>query len=468
MVEPIGILTVLVGLACLFLGPTVSIYALILSTLLGAAAAAILTFVGGANIPPAHVLLGFVTLLVLLDVRYFRAAVQSFVLPQPGSWLLLTVIYGAIATIFLPRIFADETNVFAIARDGQFAALALVPLRPVSGNATQMIYFIADLVCFAVIYALASDRRHTLTFAHAGIACAIANLVFGLLDVITYNTNTTELLSFVRNANYTMLFEAELAGFKRIVGSFTEASAYASTTLWLLAFTGRLWLAGFRPVLTGCISALLVLAIIFATSTTGYAGFIIYLIIEYARSLRTVLLAGGSWPLMAFVTLAPLFAILILIALALHEPAWATILEVVQITFLEKEVSQSGIERGSWNAQGFLNVIETMGLGVGVGSTRTSSWLLAVPVSLGIPGTLTYFAFVLGVVFAKKSSNSAAAAVQGAAKGACIAQLIAAVIGGAFVDLGLPFFICAAVAIGLQDSRATSPAPFAFRERQYS
>jgi len=51
------------------------------------------------------------------------------------------------------------------------------------------------------------------------------NLTFAGLDLATYFTGTTEVLSFIRNANYAMLVEDQAAGFKRIVGSFPEASS---------------------------------------------------------------------------------------------------------------------------------------------------------------------------------------------------------------------------------------------------
>jgi hypothetical protein len=154
--------------------------------------------------------------------------------------------------------------------------------------------------------------------------------------------------------------------------------------------------------------------------------------------------------MVAFVMLAPVGALTIIFAMALHESIWATVQDVIQITIIDKTSSASGVERATWNRQALLNVVETAGLGVGIGSTRTSSWLLAVPVNLGIIGALTYLTFIAAVLFSRTSSDPFAAAVQGAARGACLALLITAIVGGAFIDLGLPFFIFAGVSIGLQ------------------
>jgi hypothetical protein len=454
IVEPLGFLTVIVGLLVGFFGPTFAIYALLLSTLLGAAAAAVLTAMGGANVQPSHVLLGFVAASFPFYRGYLALSLQSLKFPRPGFWLLATVLYGLVATIFMPRMFSGLTNVFAIARTGNMGMIALLPLAPVSGNLTQMLYFTAGLVCFVVFLVYASDSRNIRIFANAVIACAVVNLAFGALDLVTYWTNANDVLSFIRNANYTMLYEIELGGFKRVVGSFTEAAAYASTTLWLFAFASRLWLFGIAPVTTGVISALSLVALAAAFSTTGYAGLACYATIEYGLIFARVLSGRSSKAMVAVLFLAPIILASIIIAMAIHEPTWATVRELFQITFVDKLSSESGVERASWNRQALLNVIETMGLGVGVGSTRTSSWLLAVPVNLGVFGSITYLAFIGAVLLSRQNADGFIGGVQSAARAACLAQLITAIIGGAFIDLGLPFFICAAVTVALQGQTA--------------
>ena len=451
MIEPIGIITIIAGIACVAFGPAATIYVLLFSTLLGAAAAAILTFIGGSNLQPSHLLLGFAFIVAAVQPRYWSAALRSLYFPSPGFWLLITFAYGAVITVFMPRIFEGLTNVFAIARTDSGGLIALVPLASNPGNITQLIYFGGDIFCFAIFYSFAQDRKYTSTFCNAILLVAVGNIFFGLLDLLTYFTNTTELMSFIRNASYSMLIEAELGGFKRIVGSYPEASTYASTTLWLIAFVSRLWLSGVKPFFTGPLTACLVLALVFATSTTGYAGFLVYMAFEYIRLVRQVLAGNGNRTSLAFVMLSPVLLSAVIVAMALHQPTWATVQDIIQITFIDKNQSSSGVERGTWNRQAYLNLVETFGLGIGIGSTRTSSFLLAVPASLGVFGTLSYFGFISSAVFARSANEPFRAAVQNAARGALIAQLIAACIGGPFVDLGLVFIILTAITLALQE-----------------
>jgi len=84
-------------------------------------------------------------------------------------------------------------------------------------NFTQSVYFTGDLICFITLYAYASTFSGKKVLGTAALTCATLNLIFGALDLITYFTNTTELFSFIRNANYALLNDTEVAGFKRIV-----------------------------------------------------------------------------------------------------------------------------------------------------------------------------------------------------------------------------------------------------------
>lgn len=59
------------------------------------------------------------------------------------------------------------------------------------------------------------------------------------------DTHTTEILSLIRNANYTLRVDDDVPGIKRTVGSFVEASSFGSVTLGYFAFTLRLWFMGF-------------------------------------------------------------------------------------------------------------------------------------------------------------------------------------------------------------------------------
>ncbi len=118
-VEPIGLIALLVGVIGLFVEESFIVYAFLASTLLGAAAAFILTALGGATIQPAHLLLGFLTI-KLLGSRDVRAgALRAVAFGSPGFWLLVTVSYATITAYLLPRFFYGQTFAFSVRAEGE-------------------------------------------------------------------------------------------------------------------------------------------------------------------------------------------------------------------------------------------------------------------------------------------------------------------------------------------------------------
>ena len=133
--------------------------------------------------------------------------------------------------MLLPRIFAGTMLINPVGTNAGGEGEGLIPLGPVSGNFTQSVYLISDLVCFLVIRSL-SESRSTFRFLLSSLLLASAmNVLFAILDVSTYWTGTEHYLDFIRNAPYTLHIDEQVSGSKRIVGSFTEASTFSSVTL---------------------------------------------------------------------------------------------------------------------------------------------------------------------------------------------------------------------------------------------
>jgi hypothetical protein len=460
-IEPFGAVVILLGLLALALEVPFFVYLFLISTLLGAAGAIILTSFGSANLSPAHLLLGFLSLKMLIDRGRVELALSGVAFPREGFWLLLTVVYATAGAYIMPRLFEGVTDVFAISRDPG-TSTTLWPLHPVTGNVTQTIYFIGDFICFLVFYSFARDARLTRALCHAGILCGVLNLAFVVVDLATYWTGTAELLSFLRNASYRMLDDVEILGLKRIVGSFTEASAFAYASLGLFAFTGKLWLRGIYPGLNGLVALFTLIALLASTSTTAYAGVGILLALEYLGCLRAIRAGRGTSSCVVFAFLGPLLALVAIVMLALDHSSWSFAQDLLNKTLFDKMTSSSGMERSSWNTQTIANFIATSGFGVGVGSTRASSLLFAVLGSLGVFGSITYGIFIVAVLVRRDADHDRFSdSLRAAAQSACLASLIAGCMAASFIDIGLPFFLFAGTAAGLRGSqeRRTTNAP---------
>jgi hypothetical protein len=447
-VELIGIITVLVGIVSIFCGPAFIVTAFFCSTLLGSAAAFTLPELGGTSIQPAHVLLGFLAVRLLFhrDPRRMTVALAP---GGAGFWLMFAVLWSALSAYILPRLFAGEIFVFPMRTTGYS-----LPLEPGTSNFTQSVYLFGDFLCFLVLYSYGTSTDGRRVMEGAALLCVVLNLVFAGLDLATYYTNSAELLSFIRNANYGLLNEVEAAGVKRIVGSFVEASSFGAATLGYFAFAGKLWLQGVHSRLTLTLAGLSFLALLFSTSSTAYAGLAAFLLVAYSETafdaLRRQLTPQGLW----FLASAPIIALIAAISIGLNDTASAYVGGLLDDLVFNKMSSESGVERSSWNSQGLQNFVDTFGFGVGNGSMRASSFPVSVLASLGIIGAVTIGLFLVRVFQSRaREDDPIQSKYRKAVKYTCLGWIIAATVSGALVDLGLPFFTFAALAC----SRIVSP-----------
>jgi hypothetical protein len=447
-IELIGAITLVVGLIGLFAHPHFIVFAFFASTLLGAAAALILTSLGGTTIQPAHLLLGFLTVKLLGDRDIRMRALEAASPGSPGFWLLVTVGYSTVTAFLMPRLFQGQTFAYAVRAQGENY---LAPLVPTTSNLTQSIYFIGNCVCFLVLAGFGASESGRKCLGRAALMGVILNLIFGLLDLVTYATGTVELMSFIRNSTYSILSDNEAAGFKRIIGSFVEASSFGYWTLGYFAFATTLWLHGIGGRLTLVLSILSFLALLFSTSTTAYVGLGGYLVVQFGMIAGSFLFGKIRREMAIFMICAPFLLLVVGLAIALNDVSSAYFSELLNTFVLNKMSTSSGIERSRWNSQAIQNFIDTFGFGAGNGSVRASSFPIAVIGSLGIFGGAGYAMFLLTIWVRKKQVEPAAvAATQIAARSACLAWLIAATSSAGFIDLGLPFFAFAA--LGCLDS----------------
>lgn len=459
-VPPIGLITLAIGLLALFRGADVALLCFVPMALLGSAGAVLLG--GSGTIQPAHLMLGFVLLAVFAKPARLAVPLHSVTFPREGFWLLLVMVYGVVGAMLLPRLLAGVTGVNAIGATDYGPSLLLVPLGPTSGNITQSIYIVADTLCFLTVLAYAATPRGFALVVRAVLAYCVADIVFAAIDIATSATNTGDLLSFIRNADYQLHLDEVTGGMKRIVGSFTEASAFSYATVGVLGFTSRLWLAGRWPRLTGAVSLLALGLLAFSTSSTAYVATPGLAAVVYAGAVLRVLRRGTAAPAsFAFLALAPIALVAVVAAIALNPTASATMRDFLTVTLFDKSTSQSGMERAQWNLTAWRNFQDTLGLGGGLGSIRASSFPLAVLSNLGVVGAVGFAGFFAALFWTDRGDapHSLEADLRSAARTACAGLLIGATVSGALVDLGLPFYVFAGLACAVpRPGRAEAPA----------
>ncbi|MCK1404970.1 hypothetical protein [Bradyrhizobium sp. 76] len=443
-IEPIGLLTLLIGLICLQLGHRATFTAFLIAALLGSAAALL---IGSANIQPAHLLLGFVAIAVFRRKDESATAMHALGLPKPGFWLMCLALYGVLTAICVPRLLAGITSIVPLGTSEYAMTNSGVPLGPVSSNFTQSVYMIGDLICFMMTAAIASTRTGFLAITSAMIASAAANLAFAVLDIATFSTGTQFTLEFIRNAQYTLHNEEEISGLKRIVGSFPEASAFARETLGALGFTGTLFLCGYRPALTGAIALASLVAVVLSTSSTGLAGTMPALLILYAVLVgRGFNLAARPYSSAAMIC-GPLFVAVLGTAILIDDKSSQIVRDYFDLLIFNKSTSNSGIERETWNNFGLRNFFDSYGIGVGLGTVRTSSLPYALLANVGVPGSLFYVIFLVSALFKRRGANGTfPSVVRLASRNACLSLIIGDCFAAPNVEQGLIFYVLAALA----------------------
>ncbi|MEZ5815615.1 MAG: hypothetical protein R3D44_00850 [Hyphomicrobiaceae bacterium] len=455
-VEPIGIITIILGVLILRKGPGLGIVVLLCSFLLGAAAAVKLPALGGSSIAPAYVILLFYVASILRMPDSLAHVVRLFGVREAGFWLLCYAVYGALGALFLPRVFAGEAFVFSLQRlsAGGDSAITLTPLAFGTGNITQTVYLLADVVCFAAVAAHVRMRGFS-AVATAVLFAGSAHFLLGVLDSVDHSFAAGEMLTFIRNANYAILAEGDVGGIRRTIGAFTEASAFGGVALPFFAFTSELYFRGIRPWLTGLVALCSLLAVIASLSSSALVGLAIYAGFIFVRGSALMLVGASTARLSSAVVALPSVLLVAALVLALKPDAAFWIDDVADQLFLDKLESDSGIERASWNEYGWDAFFDTSMLGAGVGSIRTSSYLVAILANTGLPGLVLVGVFLALLCIGHNSTRRprVTAGMERAAVFACFACLLPAMLVGSSVVFGLLFSTLAGLAVATGQDR---------------
>ena len=443
--EPIGVITFILGIYCLLAGTRATVIAFVVFCTLGSAAALLL---GGANVQPGHLFLLFLAVASLTWRKTSNNALLALRISEPGFWLLCLVLYGVMSSWLMPRLFTGDTYIVPLgSTDSLITVAGVVPLGPVSSNITQSIYMLGDLGCFVMIVAIGSTVDGFKALAKALTAYAAVNIMFGALDLATSATGTQEVLKFIRNAQYTFHDEESVGDMRRIIGSWPEASAFAGMTLGALGFTGTLWLYGRNPTVTGILAFLSLAFVLLSTSSTGLVGSVAVLGMLYVVALMRCGTQRDYRFSSAAVVFGPLTILVIALLVLSNDTASSKLLDYANALVFEKATSESGMQRASWNVFAWQNFLDTNGLGVGLGTNRTSSFAMAVLSNVGIPGAIFYLLFlVLSFAPKKGAPRSYFSDVRTAATVAGLSLLIGAFIAGPTVDMGLLFYVLTGVA----------------------
>ncbi|PDT50413.1 hypothetical protein [Sinorhizobium fredii] len=440
-------IAVLVAALLVGLGPVRALPALFAVLPLGSAAAFNLPAVGNSSILVSDIAACTFIAVVLASRRHVEAIVANCRPGAPGFFLASMLAVGLVVTLFAPRIFAGTTDVFAIGRQGGEVGVVIRPLGPGSGNITQgfrlSLGVLVFLTCAAVLKPVLDDRRVVLAF----LAATTVNVALAAYDFATYAVSAPELMAWLRTANYTILDHHEIAGVKRIIGDFPEASAFGYFSVGLFGFWCKYWLTGGRMRHGVFVLAAALAMVLLSGSSAAFVALAAFLTITFAG----ILLATDLRRIPRRIAVAVGLCVLLLPFAA--AVGWILLQtssgfsEYFDRLLFSKLESDSAIERGSWNSQALQNFVETWMLGAGLGSVRASNFVIAVLSSIGVAGAVLYVGFFYALARAKapRLPNESAAITSGC-RAACLILVLKAFVTKSTPDLEVPFFLYAGAA----------------------
>lgn len=445
---PFGVLVILSGLWLLRSRPPVYMLGyLMFWALFGGASAIDLPVLGHSSMPPATLALGFVALSLLKrDVREGPGTASAVLV---NAWLVTYCVYAAASSVILPRIFAERVHVIPMQR-----AFSLVPLEPTSQNITQAVYVLGTAATAVAASSLIAAGRLAQKFVNAMLLLTWLQVATGLADLAASAMHVEGLFAWARNGAYAQL-DQDVGTFHRISGLTPEPSAYAGISSVLFVFAAELWLRGVASRRSGAAALAMLFLMVLSTSSTAYLTIAGYGLVI---ALRTVLVVGSVPPSRVLVLCgcaAVLASGCIFVALVRPHLA-ADVTDMIASMTVRKGLTTSGVERSMWAGQGLSLMAQTRGLGVGLGSFRSSSLFTAALGSMGPASLAVLTVYCVQVLRPWKKSTygfpeSGEFSQIGAAAGwSAIIYLIPSAVGAPSADPGVVFALMAGIALGLR------------------
>ena len=425
------------------------IVALIMSFAFGSTAIVSFSSLGGSS-PIIYVIFAAALIASVALRRDVIRDLGTVFSQQPAAWLLVVLaLYTVAGSYLLPRLFAGETTAFIPRRP--FNDVVEVPLGPATGNITQSLYFVLGILSFLAVCVLLLQPRRFLAIRQGYFAWATLHVAMGFIDLFGKVGGLGDVLAPIRTASYAMFSDVGIEGFWRIAGAYSEASAFGAVTVVLLAFCFTYW-RYMHDVYALALSVALLILLVLSTSSTAYVGgaiILTYLLASLTRAaIRNRLRKQDLLLLVAAIaSLAVVIGVVLYNENAL-DPFW----RLFDTMILEKASSASGHERAYWNYRSLQSIYETVGFGVGLGSSRASSWFIAVASQLGVAGALIFGYLILQLIRCGPSRSlweidRGLCATALSVRSAYLAGILTAAVSSGNADPGVSFFVGVAVVL---------------------
>jgi hypothetical protein len=388
-----GVLVLVVGSILMIRASTLTMLCFVmLTTLLGGSSA--FNLATGSSVLPGIVAVILLSVRCLLPSYRPTGSLRSAL--DANLPLVLFTIYGAVGALILPFIFAGSIDVAPLRPLFTPDPFATTPLAFTPQNLTSAGYLFTTMLGAIAACIAVQTPGAELRVARTGSIIALTHASLGFASIVLAETPFAVFFKFFRNALYNQL-DQEIAGLSRMSGIFAEPSNFAGYGFIYFVFVAELWLRDIDRRWSGPATLLLFAALVVSTSTTAYIGLVSYCAILTLRQLlfpRTV-----ASPKLVAVAAMVLVSAVATVSLLVIRPDTLKIVDLVyRMMIVNKAESESGMVRLMWARQGIEAFWASGGLGVGVGSFRSSSLGTAILGAMGVIGVATYTAQMLRVL----------------------------------------------------------------------
>jgi hypothetical protein len=377
----------------------------------------------------------------LIIVRAFNlagpsASIRILVHPKCFLPLIASAAYGTVTALLMPYIFYKSIPVFAV----RLATVSKTPslLTPTNANITQSLYYVISVgLVWAsyIICTIPDQRRH---FFKALLFGAVVALATGIIDSVAGAAHLNALLAPFRTASYALVDGAEMMGVRRIIGLTPEASAYAALVYGFAVIIAMVPVPSryFAPLGPWrlLLSAALIGMTLASTSSSGVVS--IMGLGTVIAAWATIGAISGRPSAMGILFVGVILATTLLGAVLFLPETSSFFGRLFETLVLKKNLSDSYIERSTWNQVSFDAFFRSFGLGIGLGSARASSYVPMALSNLGLPGVLCLL-FFFGQMILAKPADPADRDLATTLKLAVPAGLLPLVLAGATPNFGL-------------------------------
>ncbi len=402
------------------------------------------TMTMGLTFTPTPIVACILFLRTFLTGRAIKFGISA--LFSPRGLVLLTAFWAVavLVTIFSPRFFAGKITVVPMKVT---AYLQSSFLEPTTQNISQILYLTISVITVVTFARLMIDARQQQNALKALCIGGAITIITGVLDFSSHFVPLDWLLEPFRTASYVLMTDVTLeGGTRRVVGLMPEASSYGALCTQLLTLVYFLRHAitdpFYRRKVVPVVATLLLLFVWLSTSSSAYVALVVFgafAALDFlwrAKKARRGTRAGRELELEFWAASA--VTAIVFTGFIARPDIFDSLFRLFDQLVLKKTHTSSYEERNFWTMTSWYALLNTYGLGVGMGGTRASNEVIAVLSNTGLLGGLFYYGFALQSMLRRAWPGDAVnSALVSGLRWSFLPGLTAGILAGTSADFGM-------------------------------